>query len=102
VEILFLPFIVFIFAPPLALLPAVLLAGCFKRHRAQLTRSGRKWVLAGAGSWLAYAIYEWAVWVWSKGVTAPIRIDLLLIAPLLYVLTFLAIRRCWWARSKRS
>lgn len=100
-EILYLPFIALIAVPPLALAPSVLLGACFRRHRPRLTRSGAAWVVAGALSWFVYTIYECAVWVWSQGVIAPIRVDLLIIAPLLYVLSFLGFRACWQARRTR-
>ena len=101
-EILFLPFMIFVGVPPLAVLPAVLLALCFFRHRLRLDGSKKIWVLTGAGAWLLYAVYESVIWFWSKGVVAPIRIDLLLIAPVLYVLSFLSIRACWKAKRTNS
>jgi len=44
-------------------------------------------VLLLAGVWGGYGVYERAMFAWSKTVTAPIRVDLLLIAPVLYVAT---------------
>jgi hypothetical protein len=37
--------------------------------------------------WLAYTLYESAMWYWAKGVVAPIRIDLILIAPAMILST---------------
>lgn len=99
-EILFFPFFAFITVPPLALVPAVLFGLCFRRHRPCLTRAAAIWVLATALSWLAYTAYESAVWVWSQDVINPIRVDLLLIAPALYLFSLLAVLACWKARRQ--
>jgi hypothetical protein len=80
----------------------MLLALCFSRLRLHVSGSSRGWVLVGAMSWLGYATYECVVWIWSQDVIAPIRIDLLLIAPLLYVVSFLAVRQCWRARKREG
>ena len=98
-EFLFFPFIPLIAAPPLAITPSILLGLCLRRHRAHLTRAGAAAVVAGALSWFAYTVYECTVWVWSQDVTAPIRIDLLVIAPILYLLSFLGFRACWKVRE---
>jgi len=99
-EILFKPFHWLIVVPPLGLIPVALLGLCFLHKRSRLTRFGSAWVLVGMASWLAYTVYECAVWVWSQGVSNPIRVDLLLIAPALYVLSILGGLACWKARRK--
>lgn len=96
-SLVFAPFVLFIVLPPAALVPAVALMTCSRRLRAGIPRSGRLLVAAAIGGWLAYAAWESAVWVWSRDVIAPIRVDLLLIAPGLYGLTFVAVRTCWRA-----
>jgi hypothetical protein len=97
-EIFYLPFQALILAPPLALAPALLLGVCLRRNRPRLSRAGTGWVVAGIVLWCAYTLWECAVWVWSQDVTAPIRVDLLLIAPLLYAVSFVGFRACWKAR----
>jgi len=47
---------------------------------------------------LLYGVYESWVWVWARGVDAPIRVDLLLLAPLLYVLSGVGVWALWKAR----
>ena len=47
----------------------------------------RRIALTAAILWLLYAIYEWRMFLWSQTVSAPIRVDLLLIAPMLYLTT---------------
>lgn len=96
--ILYLPFIALIAVPPLGLVPCPLLGICFSRHRSRFSRWGATWVLGASLAWLVYTIYECAVWAWSQSVIAPIRVDLLVIAPTLYTLSFLGCRACWKAR----
>ena len=38
-------------------------------------------------AWGLYAFYEWSMKLWSQTVIAPIRIDLLLIIPILAILS---------------
>ena len=46
------------------------------------------WKLAGCALvWAGYAVYELAMSRWERTVVAPIRVDLLLLAPVLYVVT---------------
>jgi len=100
VEIFFLPFVPVIAMPPLGLVPAVLLAMCWARQRRRFTRAGTIWIMAGAVAWLLYTDYEAGVWGWSRGVVGPIRVDLLVIAPVLYILSFLGLRAWWQARRR--
>ena len=100
-EFFYLPFMALIAVPPLAIVPSVLFGLCLRRHRARLTRSGTAWVVTAVLSWLVYTVYECAVWIWSQSVTAPIRVDLLVIAPMLYVLSFLGFRACWRVRFSK-
>ena len=98
---IFFPIVLMIAVPPLGLVPALLFGACFRRLRPQLTRSGAVFVVAGALSWFGYTLYECAIWVWSQGVTAPIRVDLQAIAPILYLVSFLGLLACWKARRAR-
>ena len=47
----------------------------------------RRLLLIIAILWLLYALYETRMSLWSKTVKVPIRVDLLLIAPVLYLAT---------------
>lgn len=100
-DLLYAPFILLIAVPPLAIVPTLFFGTCRRRFRPGYTRWGAACVTAGAVSWFAYTLYECAVWVWSQGVTAPIRIDLLVIAPVLYVVSTLGLVACWRARLAR-
>lgn len=82
----------------LALVPAAVLAVGYARYRS--TGRGRV-LLVAALTWVGYAAYETRMYFWSKTVTAPIRVDLLLITPLLYALTLWAAAR-WVALARRG
>ena len=87
-NVIFLPFVGFIQWPLAALVPAALLgAGFFFRKR--------RLALIAALLWLGYAIYEslMKARVLCSG-ECNIRVDLLLISPLLWILTLVAIIQC--------
>ena len=98
-EIIYLPFLALIAIPPLALVPATVFGFCFRRHRQHLAHSGRRLIAAATLAWLLYALYESVMWIWSRDVIAPIRVDLLVIAPSLYVLSLLGARACLRVRK---
>ncbi len=89
-----LPMMMFVTLPPLAFGPALLLGLCFDRHRAGLGGWRQTAVLAGIVAWLAYAVYECAMWIWAREIIAPIRLDLALIAPPLAAVTAAATWSC--------
>lgn len=76
---------VFIPAPYLAILPGVILWWLFRRCRRLL-------VIVTALTWFCYAGYETMMWlrIWCSG-ECNIRIDLLLIYPLLIMLTVFSV-----------
>jgi hypothetical protein len=90
-ETFFYPTNWFIKWPYLALLPAFLFGFCYFVLRSRSAPIGRRIALSAATSWLLYAVYEWRMFLWSKTVSGPIRVDLLLIAPLLYLVTIAGI-----------
>ena len=93
-NLIFLPFVGFIEWPLAALVPAALLgAGYFLRPRTLLA--------VGAILWLSYAIYEslMKARVLCSG-ECNIRVDLLLISPLLWILTIAALVQ--FVRRKRG
>jgi hypothetical protein len=77
----------FIERPYLAVLPVLIFAFCYLGLRSGSARVSRRIALTAAILWLLYAIYEWRMFLWSRTVSAPIRVDLLLIAPMLYLIT---------------
>ena len=94
-ELIFLPLRLFMAHPWLALAPAFLFALCFARHRAGFpTARSKLSILGPAFIWFGYAPYEWFTLQWSKGVVAPIRIDLLVLGPVLYAAVFLGVWSC--------
>ena len=87
-ETLFLPFQIFQQTPAMALLPALVLAALLLvGDRSQPQRPTRL-VVSCITLWIVYAIWEYRVQVWAQTEIAPIRVDLLLIAPLLIIATF--------------
>ena len=84
-NLIFLPFVGFIEWPLAALIPAGLLAAAYLARR-------RRLVLVTASLWLGYAIYEslMKARVLCSG-ECNIRVDLLLISPLLWILTIASI-----------
>ena len=77
----------FVERPYLALLPVLIFGFCYFGLRSGCATVARRIALTAAILWLLYAIYEWRMFLWSETVSAPIRVDLLLIAPMLYLTT---------------
>lgn len=86
-ETFFYPIFWFVDSPFLALLPAVVFAVCHVLLRFRSAPFARRVALAACILWLLYGIYEWQMSLWLQNVSNPIRIDLLLIALLLYYVT---------------
>ena len=85
---IFSPFGLVVSAPGVALLPAgVFLCGWLTSPR-KAASSGA--LIAGI-AWLMYTIYETRMYFWAKTVHAPIRLDLMIIAPVLYLLSIVGI-----------
>jgi len=82
------PFVRF---PWLAFLPAAVLALLSWQRRKDRSLPRRKragaWLLVGALAWVGFALYELRMQAWSRTVVAPIRVDLLLVGPLVVGLT---------------
>src|SRR5687768_18583542 len=80
----------FVRYPLLALIPAacfLLYFAARRRAAGELDLSGRaRWSLGAGLAWLAYTIYEIRMQTWSRSIVgAPIRVDLMLTAPVLYL-----------------
>lgn len=90
-DVLLAPVKLFVERPALAFVPAALFGLLFLTHLPRRRRGERKWagvlLLLSALFWLGYACWESYMYRWSRTVVAPIRLDLLLFAPALYVAT---------------
>lgn len=94
VESLVVPFAFLGSVPGGALVPALLL-GLWVRSRWPNLGRSRRTVAGGAVLlWFIYAAYETRMYFWMRSVIAPIRVDLLLIAPTLVFATLAAIAVC--------
>ena len=93
-ELIFLPFVGFIQWPLAALIPAAVLGVGYALNR-------RRLALAMAIAWAAYAVYEslMKARILCSG-ECNIRVDLLLLAPILWLLTIVAVVQLF--RRKRS
>jgi hypothetical protein len=85
----------FIERPYLAILPVLIFGFCYLGLRSGSAKVARRIALTAAIVWLLYAIYEWQMFLWSQTVSAPIRLDLLLIAPMLYLTTLAGLVACF-------
>lgn len=105
IELLFYPILPFVAFPPLAFVVAGAFGWVLWRCR-KAPIAGRLGIIIAVAAWLAFGIYESYMYFWSRSVIAPIRVDLLLLAPLLYILTIpgfiQAILRRRLNRSDRS
>ena len=103
-ELIFLPMLIFLAVPYLAFVPAALFAACYWRARGfEGGRFSRALLILTAAVWVAYGIYEIRMFYWSRTVIAPIRVDLFLAAPIIYLVTILGALACWrLARQKRK
>lgn len=76
--------------PVLAFVPALafLLLALAMRGRAR-----RPFLALAAASivWTLFGVYETAMHEWEKTVTAPIRVDLILLTPVLWLVTIVAV-----------
>lgn len=80
--------------PALALIPALAFALCALRQRRRGQRSGM-WLAAIASlAWVGFSAYEAVLSRWAAGQVAPIRVDLLLVGPLLLLLSGLGVVGC--------
>ena len=78
----------FLYFPPLAIGLGFLLHFFNKKSASGKSRT----VNAAAALWILYGIYEsYMSWIWSRKVAGPIRVDLLLIGPVLIILSLIAV-----------
>lgn len=95
-DILLLPFRLFIESPGLTLIPVLIYAimWAMGRYNALL--------LVTSLVWLAYGVYESWMCSSTKAAIAPIRVDLVLIAPLLYIISIIAFVHFFVIRKRRE
>lgn len=94
-EILFLPVVLLAVFPGGALLPAFILTVLYLKRRSGMTKLRRAATIVATLTWIVYGIYETRMYFWMKTVIAPIRVDLLLIVPVLYLITIIATIALW-------
>ncbi len=90
-EIVFLPIVILASLPGTALIPGITFIVLYFVRRRKITKISRLIVVGTSIVWLIYGIYETKMYFWMKTVIAPIRVDLLLIIPILYLLTIVGI-----------
>lgn len=97
-SLLLAPISLFVSHPFLALLPAAIFLVYYLVRRpaaAALRVPGLvRWSLVCGLCWLAYTIYEFRMQAWSRTVHGAIRVDLVLVAPILMIATVCAIWGC--------
>ena len=97
-SLLLAPISIFVDHPYLGLLPAALFLVYYlvRRPAAKSLRVPGlvRWSLFSGLCWLAYTIYEFQMQAWSRTVMGAIRVDLVLVAPILLILTVTAIWGC--------
>ena len=101
---LFAPFTVFQLYPIVALLPAaIFLLLAFQRFRKNENHKSTSRIapeLIAGFLWLGYAYWEYRVQLWAVNEIAPIRVDLLLIYPVLILISLWSLMR--YLRSSRQ
>ena len=90
-EILFFPIVLMASLPGTAIIPAAIFAGLYIKKRNRISKFSRILMICVALVWTIYGLYETGMYFWMKTVIAPIRVDLLLIVPILYLVTIAGI-----------
>jgi len=85
---IFSPIGIIVSALGVALLPAGIFLGGWWTSPRNAASSGA--LIAGI-AWLMYTIYETRMYFWAKTVHAPIRVDLLIIVPVLCLLSIVGV-----------
>lgn len=93
------PTVLWVEYPALTLVPVVV-CGSALWHLRRTGCPSRGLVVVTA-LWLTYAVYEGVMFVWAQQVIAPIRIDLIVLGPVMYAVTVLGLVSWWRARSNR-
>lgn len=84
----------FIAQPWLALIPALVLGLLWLWSRSRIA-------LTAAILWLIYAVFEFSIWMqWTCSEDCNIRVDLLVIAPLLWIATIAGLLHASWRKTR--
>jgi hypothetical protein len=89
-EILFFPVVLLAAFPGGAFLPAIIFTALYLKRRSGMTKLSRAATMFATLTWVVYGVYETRMYFWMRTVIAPIRVDLLLIVPALYLITVIA------------
>ena len=89
-----LPFGLLAFLPGLAFLPVGLLGLLIIRNWPGFGLPRKVISAGGLVIWISYAVWETRMYYWMQTVIAPIRVDLLLIVPALWVVTVVMVALC--------
>src|SRR5690349_20584613 len=95
---IFSPIGIIVSAPGVAFVPAGVFLGGWWTSPRPAASSGA--LIAGV-AWLMYLVYETRMYFWAKTVHAPIRVDLLIIAPVLYLLSIVGVAS-WIVGQRRA
>jgi len=101
-EILFFPIVLMASLPGTAMIPAAIFVGLYFKKRNGISKVSRILTICVALVWTIYGLYETGMYFWMKTVIAPIRVDLLLIVPILYLVTIVGTIALIKSKIKRS
>jgi hypothetical protein len=94
------PTVLWVEYPVLTLVPVVLFGLAIRHSRRRGFRP--RGLLVATALWVLYSGYEAAMFFWARRVVAPIRIDLIVLGPLMYLVTALGLVSWWRARPDRQ
>jgi hypothetical protein len=94
-EYLFAPFVVFQLFPAAALLPAAGLIALLLTRKDRRHRNATVLTYLTSLCWIGYGYWEYRVKIWALTESAPIRVDLLLIYPVLAIMTICSLIVLW-------
>jgi len=84
------------------MIPAAIFVGLYFKKRNGISKVSRILTICVALVWTIYGLYETGMYFWMKTVIAPIRVDLLLIVPILYLVTIVGTIALIKSKIKRS
>ena len=90
--------------PLLGFIPALVFLALYAFARivavGSVSKAARLSVLTAGVIWLLFTFYEWRMYYWERTVIAPIRVDLLLLTPVLYLTTGIGLIGSWKTLSR--
>jgi hypothetical protein len=94
------PAVLWVEHPALTLVPVTIFGAGFLHLRR--TRHRSRGPLIATVLWVMYAAYEGIMSLWAQHVIAPIRIDLIVLGPVMYIVTAMGLVSWWRARRAGS